>query len=415
MKVGFGAYRISEESSSHKAALEKALELGCSLIDTSANYTDGSSERLIGDALRTSSKKPLVITKAGYIQGENLEHFEKLQKEFGGIEYVDYAKGLLHSIDPIFLKDQIERSLERLGLDSVDALLLHNPEYFLKKNPGRFDEYYSRIEKAFAYLNEEVEKGRIKAFGISSNSFISPREDDEATDLEKVYEAAQKASASSAFKYIQFPMNMIEMDALHKQYGGKNLIERAKELGLTTIGNRPLNAFSSSGLLRLAHYPLGAEVLKQLAEPDLAFEQATKALYEKWDELKEDEGDKLEDIPLFMQLKSIWHQQASQDAVEQIFYGHFFPFIARIYGRDLSPDESQPYYELFELGLKSARKNMNERASKFMEQAQASGLIEAGEGSISQRVLKKYEQTGIDYVLVGMRKLDYVEDMKEFF
>lgn len=413
MRVGFGGYRISVKSEEHRKALTAALEKGCSLVDTSANYTDGESERLIGEVLKETGAKPLVVTKAGYIQGQNLENLQKLESDKGPIEHVDFSEGLKHSIDPVFLKDQLDRSLERLGLKSVEALLLHNPEYYLKKSPGRTEEYYLKIEKAFAYLQSEVEKGRIKSFGVSSNTFISPREDDEATDLERVWKAAENVQATKGFKYIQFPMNLIEMNALLKQFDGKNLIERAKELGLTTMVNRPLNAFSSSGLLRLAAYPVDEALVS--TDPNDLFQEKTKSLYEKWKETRESEDDKLEDIPLFLQIKNIWHQQASADAVQQIFFGHFFPFIARVYGRDLAPEESESFYGLYEAAIEFSKKHMNERAEKFMEQAQTSGLVEEGKGSISQRAVKKYAQTGADYVLVGMRQTDYVDDMKDFF
>ncbi|MEX1098961.1 MAG: aldo/keto reductase, partial [Bacteriovoracaceae bacterium] len=224
MRVGFGGYRISSRSKEHKEALELALDLGCSVIDTSSNYTDGESEELIGQVLKTREKKPLVITKAGYIQGQNLKHFQELQDK-EEIEFADFSEDLKHSIDPVFLRDQLERSLQRLDVEQIDALLLHNPEYFLKKDPGNEDEYYRRIQKAFEYLKQEVSQGRIKSFGISSNTFTSPQDSKEATSLDKVWEAAKKAGAQEGFKYIQFPMNLLEMDALKREDGGLNLIE----------------------------------------------------------------------------------------------------------------------------------------------------------------------------------------------
>ena len=49
--AGFGSYRIDASSSAHEQALLYALRSGVNLIDTSANYTDGGSERLIGRVL----------------------------------------------------------------------------------------------------------------------------------------------------------------------------------------------------------------------------------------------------------------------------------------------------------------------------------------------------------------------------
>ena len=81
-KLGFGAYRVSIKSKKHFDALKMALDLGVNLIDTSTNYTDGDSERLIGQVLEEFPQhKPFIITKAGYIQGKNLRVLEVLNQE----------------------------------------------------------------------------------------------------------------------------------------------------------------------------------------------------------------------------------------------------------------------------------------------------------------------------------------------
>lgn len=46
--VGFGGYRIHDRVDEHREALKLALTSGCNLIDTSTNYGDGGSEKLIG-------------------------------------------------------------------------------------------------------------------------------------------------------------------------------------------------------------------------------------------------------------------------------------------------------------------------------------------------------------------------------
>src|SRR5262245_44794455 len=74
--VGFGGYRVMDRNAEHRRALKLALESGCNLIDTSTNYTNGASERLIGEVLRelTGVKREeiVVVTKIGYVQGDNL-------------------------------------------------------------------------------------------------------------------------------------------------------------------------------------------------------------------------------------------------------------------------------------------------------------------------------------------------------
>ena len=63
-KIGFGGYRISISSNEHYDALKKALESGVTLIDTSSNYTDGDSERLIGKLLLEQKRAtPFIASK----------------------------------------------------------------------------------------------------------------------------------------------------------------------------------------------------------------------------------------------------------------------------------------------------------------------------------------------------------------
>ena len=98
-QIGFGAYRISVKSQEHREALIYALENGCGLIDTSANYTDGDSELLIGEVLQSRSDfKPLIVSKAGYIQGQNLEVIKSLPLKD---EIVEIDEHLKHSIHPL--------------------------------------------------------------------------------------------------------------------------------------------------------------------------------------------------------------------------------------------------------------------------------------------------------------------------
>ena len=54
-RLGFGGYRVDDETPEHAAALASALAGGVNLIDTSTNYTDGGSERCIGRVLAEAS------------------------------------------------------------------------------------------------------------------------------------------------------------------------------------------------------------------------------------------------------------------------------------------------------------------------------------------------------------------------
>ncbi len=137
--IGFGGYRVDDQHPEQRAALELALRSGLNLIDTSSNYADGRSERLIGEVLfhladehELERDEVVVVTKLGYVQGQDHQLAaarKALAEPFP--EMVEYDQGLWHCIHPEWLAEQLTRSLERLGLETLDVLLLHNPEYFL--------------------------------------------------------------------------------------------------------------------------------------------------------------------------------------------------------------------------------------------------------------------------------------------
>ena len=255
--VGFGCYRVTDRDPVHYEALKQALLAGCNLIDTSTNYTNGRSERLVGKVLRDLKLKDVVVvTKAGYVQGDNLDLAR--QRERDGKPFPDmvkYSDDCWHCISPEFLEDQLTRSLERLQLPKVDVLLLHNPEYFLKTDNDHA-EYYERISRAFVYLETEVRKGRISFYGISSNTFPEPKENPDFTSLETVLELAERIGKDHHFAVIQFPFNLFEPGAaLEHNNLGMTLAQLAAEKGLGTLINRPLNAFNENRLVRLADFP----------------------------------------------------------------------------------------------------------------------------------------------------------------
>ncbi|HVZ38571.1 MAG TPA: aldo/keto reductase [Candidatus Kapabacteria bacterium] len=270
--AGFGGYRVSAGIPSHGAALEAALRSGVNLVDTSANYADGGSERLIGETIARlvaegsiARQEIVVVTKGGYIQGSNYAMArERVEAGSGFLEVVEYAEGLWHCISPEFLEDQITRSLDRLAMPGIDLYLLHNPEYYLSwaaKHRMPLDEaraeYYRRIRNAFEYLESEVERGRIAWYGISSNSIPHAARDPDFTSLEECVRIAEMRSLIHHFAAVQLPANLVERGFVteQNQSGGRTAIAYAREKNLGVLINRPLNAITGSGLVRLADFP----------------------------------------------------------------------------------------------------------------------------------------------------------------
>lgn len=282
-KLGFGGYRTHTEEPEHREALAKALHEGVNVIDTSTNYTDGDSERLVGLVLADLIKRGelareevLVVSKIGYVQGQNLtvaEAREKAGKPYP--EMVKYGEGIWHCLHPAFLADQLDLSLDRLGLQTLDVLLLHNVEYFLSDAAHRMDkdldrlrdELYRRLRTAFAYLESQVRAGRIQYYGVSSNTCTAEPHDPEATSLSRMLDSAQAAARELGLsrhhlRVVQCPMNLFESGALRTPNCGpgnrQTVLALAGAEGLAVLLNRPLNAMQPKrgGMTRLASLPL---------------------------------------------------------------------------------------------------------------------------------------------------------------
>lgn len=272
-RVGFGGYRIGLSDPEHREALEYSLESGVNLVDVSANYGDGEAEGLVGDILsqkaeemREFRKKIFIVTKAGYIQGRNLRVLEAREKEGRGFsEITRYQNGLFHCISPDFLEDQLERSRKRLGVFTIDGFLLHNPEYYLmleeKKGQRREEarkEYYRRVRTAFGFLERARKEGKIRYYGISSNTFPVPEDRFTHTSLSKVLQMAKEAGGEEhGFAIVQFPGNWYEDGFLrNKNSEGRTILDLCEENTLLPLINRPLNSFREGiGMLRLSYSP----------------------------------------------------------------------------------------------------------------------------------------------------------------
>ena len=304
-KIGFGCYRIDDRVEEHYTSLRKAVISGITVIDTSANYSDGRSEILAGNVIsdlilenKIKREDITLVTKGGYMQGQNYKFaLKKKQQGTPFNDVVEIEDGLWHCISPDFLEDQINRQLFRLNQNDdygyIDVYLLHNPEYFLKwaeihgyDNAHTIEEYYFRIKKAFEFLEDKVAEGKIKSYGVSSNSF--PRKIDffDFTSLEKIIECANLVKLENNFKFAEFPFNIIESGAiLEKNHMKKSVLECAEANGIKTLINRPLNAITSKGLIRLADFEYNEisenELLRQVKfvcvmEDDLLKEKFSK-------------------------------------------------------------------------------------------------------------------------------------------
>jgi D-threo-aldose 1-dehydrogenase len=132
--LGYGAanlgnfFRAMSDEEAH-AILDAAWEAGIRHYDTAPHYGLGLSERRLGAFLRDRPRGEFTIsTKAGRL----------LVPDPDGAGTLDLANDFIVPADVRRVWDftaagvrrSLEESLERLGLDSVDILYLHDPERF---------------------------------------------------------------------------------------------------------------------------------------------------------------------------------------------------------------------------------------------------------------------------------------------
>ena len=446
-QAGFGCYRVAAGVDTHREALRLALEGGINLIDTSANYGDGGSEALVGEVLTgmigaggLTRAEIIVVTKAGYLQGRNyaLSQERKAQgRPFPDL--VTYADGLEHCIHPDFLAEQLARSLARLNLATVDFFLLHNPEYYLSWAAGQGQgreaaraEYHRRLDEAFRYLEQEVARGRIRHYGISSNTFPETSDRKDFTCLQNVLELAERFGPDHHFSLIQFPMNLMESGAARNanQPDGATLLAGARRANLAALVNRPLNALGPDGLLRLADIDplpplsdgeIGHTLQDLLASEAHLIEDLLPSL-----EIPAALASQIEaQVRIAPDLLQKYRMFSTYDRWCQIRDAHVFPRVAAVLAycdRQAPVASLRQWAEGHRDKLAAALQAVTafytpsaiERAQKLKAVVRGADGDWDPEGTLSQLAIRALRTTeGISSVLVGMRRPGYVRDVLE--
>ncbi|MGG5753534.1 aldo/keto reductase [Zafaria sp. Z1313] len=121
--LGFGVYQVPQDQT--QRAVEEALAAGYRLIDTASGY---GNETAVGAAIRASAipREELFITTKLWVQDAGEENTHRA----------------------------FEASLSKLGLDTLDLYLIHQP----------FGDYYSE----WRAMQDLYGQGRIRAIGVSN-------------------------------------------------------------------------------------------------------------------------------------------------------------------------------------------------------------------------------------------------------
>lgn len=137
-------------TSEHEATalIQRSLGLGVNYLDTAPMYGVGHSEQRYGDALRDVPRDSYVLsTKVGRVLDPAGPGSAELSGRF------DFSReGIIRSF---------ESSLQRLGLDRIDILLIHDPD----------EHFQQAINEATPVLQELRTQGKVKAIGAGMNQW----------------------------------------------------------------------------------------------------------------------------------------------------------------------------------------------------------------------------------------------------
>jgi aryl-alcohol dehydrogenase-like predicted oxidoreductase len=129
---GYGMVNESDAD----ATIERAVELGINLFDTSDAYQRGEMEARLGRILEPFTDRTRIVTRHG-VDRASVPPRKRFDREY--------------------LEESIGRTLERLKRPSIDVFLLHNPSVDTLVQTD-----------VLAFLKEKKDKGVLRAYGVSA-------------------------------------------------------------------------------------------------------------------------------------------------------------------------------------------------------------------------------------------------------
>ncbi|HEY7592627.1 MAG TPA: aldo/keto reductase [Actinophytocola sp.] len=142
--LGLGCMGMSEvygpiDDDESTRVLHRALDLGVNFLDTADRYGSGHNEELVGRAIKERREEVVLATKFG------------IREVVGGGEVRVDGR-------PAYVRQAVDASLSRLGVDVIDLYYLH------RRDPD------VPIEDTVGAMAELVEAGKVRHLGVSEVS-----------------------------------------------------------------------------------------------------------------------------------------------------------------------------------------------------------------------------------------------------
>lgn len=134
----WGTYTEQEAIDLHLAA----FDAGITFFDTSNAYAEGYAEQVLGNALADVREQIVIATKFGYDLDATGTRRGQQERP--------------HRTDLASVRADLEASLRRLNVETIDLYMLHNPRM------AHLDD-----DDLFAFLDEQKAAGTIRAYGVA--------------------------------------------------------------------------------------------------------------------------------------------------------------------------------------------------------------------------------------------------------
>lgn len=181
--------------------IDVCLDRGITMFDTADAYSAGAAERILGEAIRGRRDRLLLSSKVSYPFGTG-------PNDFGSSRY--------------HLITAVEGSLQRLGVDHLDVLYLHGPDY------------NTPLEETLATLDQIVRSGKVRYIGASN--FAG-------------WHLMKSLAVSERHGYPRHIAHQVYYSLLHRDYEW-DLMPLARDQGLGAVVWSPLGWGRLTGRIR---------------------------------------------------------------------------------------------------------------------------------------------------------------------
>ncbi|MFI5642551.1 aldo/keto reductase [Streptomyces goshikiensis] len=197
--MGMTAHYGATDETESLATIDRALELGVTLLDTAEGYGPFRNEQLLGKALAANGRREDVViaTKTG-------------------AEFTDEGAFLGHNATPEYVRRAADRSLRHLGTDHIDLYYLH-----------RIDPNVP-VEESMGAMAELVAAGKVRHVGL----------------CEAAPATIARAHAVHPLAAVQTEYSLFERGI---EYDG--VLDTLRELGIGLVAYSPLGRGFLSGAI----------------------------------------------------------------------------------------------------------------------------------------------------------------------